>query len=365
MQPLRKLESTIVSRILRRRGKARGAAPGTIVHTGPRRVERVRVHTIQYGPETLVESEAWGWTEGTLRETSPESVTWIDVDGLHDSAIIAAVSEEAGLHPLVQEDVASVGQRAKVEDYGQYLYIVIRMLAPDGTGGISEEQVSLILGDGFVVSFQEGAGDVFDPIRQRIREGKGHIRDRGPDYLAYALMDAVIDGYFTVLEGLGEHIEALEQEVVEDPDRQTVSRIHALKRELLIMRRAVWPLRDVLNTMVRDESGPVKHETRVFLRDAYDHTVQVMDTVETLRDMLASMMDMYLSSVSNRMNEVMKVLTIIATVFIPLTFLVGVYGMNFDFMPELHWRWSYPVLWLIMLAIAGGMLAIFRRHDWL
>jgi magnesium transporter len=356
--------ASIIGRLLRRGGKSRGSAPGTLVHTGPRRVEHVRIHRMEYGPDHLEESDSDTW-DGPLRHDDAHPVVWIDVDGLHDTDLLGSIAGSAQLHPLVLEDVFSVGQRAKVEDYGSYLYIVLRMLAPDANGGIAEEQVSLVLGDGFVLSFQEGAGDVFDPVRHRLRDSKGQLRTRGSDYLAYTLIDAVVDGYFTVLESLGEHIDALEVDVIEAPGRDTVGRIYELKRELLLMRRAVWPLRDVLNSMVRDVSGPITPETRVFLRDAYDHTVQVMDTVEILRDMLASMMDMYLSSVSNRMNEVMKVLTVIATIFIPLTFIVGVYGMNFDYMPELHWRWSYPLLWLLMIGVVAVMVAMFRRRNWI
>ncbi len=356
----------VIGRLLRRKGKARGAAPGTVVHTGPRRIERVRLHWFEY--DNSVVHEHTGDTYDRLTRTEPAlDVTWLDVTGLHDTDMLSRIGQDAGIHPLVREDIGSVGQRAKLEEYGDdAVYIVLRMLTLEpGHDVIAEEQVSLYLTPRFVISFQEAEGDVFDPVRQRIRDGKGQLRGRGADYLAYALIDAIVDSYFGVLESLGEHIDALEQEVVTAPDRETVRRVYAVKRELLVMRRAVWPLRDVLNAMVRDPSRCISAETRVFLRDAYDHTVQVMDTVETLRDIVSGLMDIYLSSVSNRMNEVMKVLTIIATMFIPLTFLVGVYGMNFERMPELGWWWAYPSLWVIMLAIAGGMLAFFRRKGWL
>lgn len=356
---------SVAGRVLRRRGKQRGAPPGTVVHTGPERTHAVRLHWLEYGPGFCREHEA-GRVDRPIRADPPPPVTWLDVDGVHDLALLAEIGAGARMHPLVQEDIASVGQRPKAEEYGDTLFIVLRMLTMDPTSGeINDEQVSIILSAGLLISFQEGSGDVFDHVRRRIRDGKGNLGARGADYLAYTLIDAVVDGYFAVLERLGEMIDDLEQEVVTDAPRTTVHRIHLLKRELLVMRRAVWPLRDVLNSLLRDEAGCVTPETRVFLRDAYDHTVQVMDTAETLRDIVTGLMDMYLSSVSNRMNEVMKVLTVIATVFIPLTFLVGVYGMNFDWMPELRWRWAYPVLWVIMLAIAAGMLGYFRRMRWL
>lgn len=356
---------SVVGRVLRRRGKERGAPPGTVVHTGPERTHPVRVHWLEYGPGFCNEHEALH-IDRPIRADPPPPVTWLDVDGVHDLGLLNEIAAGVRLHPLVLEDIASVGQRPKAEEYDHTLYIVVRMLTIDANAGeITDEQVSIILSEGLLVSFQEGRGDVFDQVRRRIRDGKGNLGQRGADYLAYTLIDAVVDGYFAVLESLGERIDDLEQEVVTEAPRTSVQRIHHLKRELLHMRRAVWPLRDVLNSLVRDGAGCVTAETRVFLRDAYDHTVQVMDAMETMRDIVSGLMDMYLSSVSNRMNEVMKVLTIIATVFIPLTFLVGVYGMNFDWMPELHWRWAYPVLWLIMLLIAGAMLIAFRRRHWL
>jgi magnesium transporter len=229
---------------------------------------------------------------------------------------------------------------------------------------VAAEQVSLILGPNYVISFQEGE-DVFEPLRERIKSGKGRIRKMGADYLAYALLDSIVDNYFAVLEKLGEAVEFLEEKLVTDPTRDTLHAIHNLKREMIFLRRSVWPLREVLGSLERGESPLVKDSTEVFFRDVYDHTIQVIDTIETFRDMLSGMLDIYLSSISNRLNEVMKVLTIIATLFIPLTFLVGVYGMNFKYMPELGLRWAYPVLWAIMVGTAVAMLIYFRKKRWL
>jgi magnesium transporter len=231
--------------------------------------------------------------------------------------------------------------------------------------GVETEQVSIFLGPGFVITFQEHPGDCFDPIRDRIRKGKGQIRRQGADYLMYGILDAVIDGYFPFLEQLGEVVESLEDEVVEKPTRQTLNRVHEIKRDLLNIRRSVWPLREAINALIREESELVGETTRVYLRDCYDHAIQVLDVIETYRELAGGLMDVYLSSVSNKMNEVMKVLTIIATIFIPLTFMAGIYGMNFEAMPELKWRWSYPVLWCLMVAIAAVMLILFRRKGWL
>jgi magnesium transporter len=293
-------------------------------------------------------------------------VTWINVDGLHQVEVIEKLGECYGLHPLVLEDILNTDQRPKMEDYGEYIYIVLRDLDySDKSNEIEGEQISLIVGSNFVFSFQEREGDTFDPIRDRIRNNKGRIRKMGADHLAYALLDSIVDNYFIILEKLGEKIEWLEEKLVTDPTRETLQGIHHLKRELLFLRKGVWPLREVINGLARGESSLVTEPTRIYLRDVYDHTIQTIDTIETYRDMVSGMLDIYLSSVSNRLNSVMKVLTIIATIFMPLTFLAGVYGMNFKFMPELEWRWGYPLVWLIMAGIGISMLIYFRRKKWL
>jgi magnesium transporter len=230
---------------------------------------------------------------------------------------------------------------------------------------ILTEQISLILGPSFVISFQEREGDVFDPIRERIRSGKGRIRKMGADYLAYALLDAIVDDYFIVMEKLGERIEFLEEELVKRPLPETLQTIHHLKREMIFFRKAVWPLREVIGSLERGELPLVKETTRIYLRDVYDHTIQVIDTIETFRDMVSGMLDIYLSSVSNRLNSVMKVLTIIATIFMPLTFLAGIYGMNFKHMPELEWKWGYPAVWIAVILISVSMLTYFKKKGWL
>jgi magnesium transporter len=227
------------------------------------------------------------------------------------------------------------------------------------------DQLSLVFGKNFVVSFQEKPGDMFDPVRERLRQGKGRLRKMGADYLAYALLDAVVDHYFVVLENLGERVEALEEELVVDPSQETLHKIHALKREMIFLRKSVWPLREVVAKLERAESELIKDSTEIFFRDVYDHTIQVIDNIETFREILAGMLETYLSSVSNRMNQVMKVLTIIATIFIPLTFLAGVYGMNFEHMPELKWRFGYFLVWGVMIALGVGMAVAFRRRKWL
>ncbi len=269
------------------------------------------------------------------------------------------------LHPLVLEDILNTDQRPKIEDYGEDLFIVLKILSYDEqTEEIAAEQVSLVLRPEVVLSFQEKVGDAFAGVKERLRNGKGRLRKMGADSLVYALLDLVVDHYFAVLERLGERIESLEANLLADPSTSTLQKIQNLKREMLFLRKWVWPMREVLSSLERGDFSVIQESTRIYLRDVYDHTIQVMDTIEIFRDMLSGMVDIYLSSLNNRMNAVMKVLTIIATIFMPLTFLAGVYGMNFKYMPELEWRWGYPFALLFMALIAGVMLVIFWRKKW-
>ncbi len=292
-------------------------------------------------------------------------MSWINVDGLHDIGLLEKVGERFGWHPLMLEDILSVGQRAKVEEYDDAVFVVLPMLSWDAEHKqVSEEQLSMVLGKNYVFTFQEREGDVFDEVRARIRSERGRIRKAGSDYLAYALMDAVVDAYFRALEGIGDVTEALEEEVLLDPQEHTMHALHALKRELIAVRRAIWPLRDIMNSILRNENGLFSKTTRIYLRDVHDHAVQVLDTVEALRDVSSGMVDLYLSTVSYRTNEIMKVLTIMASIFIPLTFLAGVYGMNFEYMPELKIHWAYPALIGVMVVLGGSMVAYFKRKGW-
>ena len=355
----------ILGHIVSRSRKPPGTAPGTLVHTGPQKVETVRISCIHYDAADLRERRVER-VDDLLPLGEQARVTWINVDGLHDPGVLETLGASLGFHRLVLEDVLSTGQRPKVEEYGSYFFLVLRMLSFDpATKSVTAEQVSFIVGDHYVLSFQERTGDVFDPVRERLRQGKGRIRGRGADYLLYALVDAIVDAYFGVLEEMGNEIEAIEERVIMDGSTTLMHDIHRLRSEMLIVRRAVWPLRDALAPVYRGESPLVSEETRVFMRDVHDHAVQVIDTVESLHEVLSSTMDLYLSTISNRMNEVMKVLTIIATIFIPLSFFAGLYGMNFDYMPELSIPWAYPALLVFMTALAGGMVAYFWRKGWL
>jgi magnesium transporter len=351
-------------RLVKRTSKMAGLPPGTLIHIGERKTEKPRITIIDYGEAQFEEKEAKKIEECFPFKDKP-TVTWINVDGIHQVEIIEKLGSHFGLHPLLLEDILNTEQRPKMEDFGDYIFVVLKMLYYDGKGDeIEAEQVSLILGSNFVISFQEREGDVFDPVRERIRQGKGRIRQAGADYLAYVLLDAIVDSCFLILETLGERIEETEQQLATNPTPETVQLIRKLKREMIILRKSVWPLREVVSGLERCESVLIQESTDAYLRDVYDHTIQVMDTVESLRDMVSGMLDIYLSSISNRMNEIMKVLTIFAALFIPLTFVAGIYGMNFRYMPELGWHWGYPMILIVMASIAAGMLTYFRRKKW-
>jgi magnesium transporter len=354
-----------MAKLSKERSVKSGLPPGTLVHIGEKSDREIKISVLDYNEAGCEEKEIKAVKE-CFYYTDTSIVSWIDVEGLHEIEIIQQVGSCQGLHPLVMEDIVNTDQRPKLEDFGEYLYIVLKMLRVAAKEEIVTEQVSLILGDNFVISFQEGMqGDVFGPIRERLKSGKGRIRGLGADYLAYSLMDAIVDNYFVVLEEVGERIEALEDAVLNNPRPETARQVHQLKRDMILLRKSVWPLREVISALQRRESKLVSEQVVVYLRDLYDHTIQVIDTIEASRDMLAGMLDIYLSSISNRMNEVIKFLTIIGTIFIPLTFIAGVYGMNFQNMPELHWRWGYYGSLALMLAVALSLLGYFRRKRWL
>ena len=354
-----------MTKLIKKRSRKAGFPPGTLIHIGEKKAEELKITAIDYDGTNFQEREI-KTIEVCFPLKDKPTITWINLDGLHQVDILEKLGHCYGLHPLVLEDILNTDQRPKMEDYGEYLYIVLKMLDYSNMSKeVVTEQVSLILGPNFVFSFQEREGDVFNPVRERIRNGKGRIRRMGADYLAYALLDSIVDNYFIILEKLGEKIEFLEEKLVSQPTPETLQIIHHLKREMIFLRKAVWPLREVVSGLERGESSLIEQSTGIYLRDVYDHTIQVIDTIETYRDMLSGMLDIYLSSVSNRLNVVMKVLTIIATIFMPLTFLAGIYGMNFKYMPELEWRWAYPFVWMIMVGIGVFMLVYFRKKRWL
>ncbi len=304
--------------------------------------------------------------EEVLPYVKKRSVTWINVRGLADSDLITRMGELFGLHPLTIEDILNTGQRPKLEDVIDYLYAAVKVFSyREELNKILSEQVSVIISRSFVISFEETDDSLFEPIREKLRKYKGRIRKMGTDYLAYRLLDAVIDTYFVILEKIEEKLEYLEEMVVNKPSPAILKAVHSLKIELTLLFRSVWPLREVIGGLTRDEYSMITKATNTYFRDVYDHTVQIIETMETDRDIISGMLDIYVSGVSNKMNEIMKVLTVIATIFIPMTFLAGVYGMNFEYFPELKWRWGYPAFWLLMIAIAVFMLLYFRRRKWL
>ena len=354
-----------MSRLYRKSEKAAASAPGTMEFVGEKKVDDVSISLIDFDAETLEEREVLDVAE-CLKFRDTPTTSWINVYGLHDVEVLQKIGDHFGLHPLVQEDIVNSHQRPKLEDFGDYLFMVARMVRYDPSKHrVDSEQISLVIGNGVVLSFQERPGDVFEGVRERIRAGRGRIRAGGAGYLGYALLDAIVDHYFFVLEHAGEAIESLEAEMLDDSNTRHLNRIHDLKREMLFLRRSVWPLREVVTALIRDESPMIAKTAGPFLRDVYDHISQVTDSIDTYRELLSGLQDLYMSNVSNRMNDVMKVLTIFASIFVPLTFVAGIYGMNFEHMPELGWKWSYAVFWGAAIAIVGSMLVFFRRKGWL
>lgn len=350
---------------IRHRSRKAGLPPGSLIHVGERVVDEVRITCLDYTADTLTERSCTA-PEECFPFRDSASVSWINVEGVHDPALIERLGTHFRIHPLALEDILNTTQRPMVQDYDGYLFITLRMLCRRDRGAILSEQVSFILGPSWVISFQEGfQGDVFDPVRARIRSAKGRVRTMGADYLAYALIDAVIDSYFGVLESLGEELERIEESLTNDPHERLLRRIYQAKRSSIFMRRAVWPLRELVGALERGESPLISPPVRVFLRDVYTHAIEVIDILEAHREMVAGLLEIYLSSVSNKLNRVMMVLTLITSIFMPLSFIAGIYGMNFEYMPELKEPWGYPIALVFMLAIAAGMILVFRRKGWL
>jgi magnesium transporter len=353
-------------RASKRRTKKVGLPAESLVYTGEYSRGKVDITIIDYDEQTFEDR-----TVQTVDQCFPykdkPTATWINVDGVHDPVALEKLGECFGLHGLVIEDIMSVVQRPKVEDFGDYLFIVLKMLTyDDAASKVVPEQVSLVVGRNYLLSFQEGVkGDVFQLIRERLRTGRGKLRRMGTDYLAYALLDAVVDGYFMILERLGEHIDALEELLMARNGKAAMQPVYRLKRELLFLHKAVWPLREVVATLQRRESPLIRETTSPYLRDVYDHLIQVVDTIEIYRDILSEMLGTHLTVVSNRLNEIMKVLTVIATIFMPLTFIAGVYGMNFKYMPELEWKYGYLLAWFVMAGIGIMMFLYFRSKRWM
>jgi magnesium transporter len=350
---------------IRHRRVVPGEAPGVLKLSQDSPQEAPVITLIEYGPDCLEERKDVDCDE-LLRHLNNELVTWINIDGLGDLTVLRILGQRFNLHPLALEDVLDTGQRPKVEQYDDYLFLLVKMLYVDNDKEIGAEQVSMFLGKTFLITLQEEAEcDVFEPVRARIRSGKGRIRQAGSDYLAYALLDSIIDHYYPVLESIGTEIDAIEDELVENPLLRPVGSLHEYKRTLTQIRRMVWPLRDVTNLLLHEDPGLIRPETKVYLRDCYDHSVQLMDVVESYRDVLSGLTEIHISSIGLRTNEIMRVLTVISSVFIPLTFIAGVYGMNFTHMPELSEPWGYGGCLALMLLVAVGEILYFRKRGWI
>ncbi|MFW9905815.1 MAG: magnesium/cobalt transporter CorA [Candidatus Thorarchaeota archaeon] len=352
-------------RIVKKRGEKVGLPPGTPVLIGRKKIEKIQISILEYEEEKFEERQVSSIDDFLPIKEKP-TITWINIEGLHDLKILEKIKKIFNLHPLLLEDVLNTDQRPKFDDYDTYLYLVLKSLEYDELrGNVIIDQISFILGENYVISFQEQPVDIFNPIRKRIRGKKGKIRSYGADHLLYTLLDVVVDHYFLVLERLSDKIEIVEEEVVSTPEIQTLQNIHQLKTNLIFLRKAVWPLREIISRLERSGSPLISIEKERYIRDVYDHIIHIIDTIETLRDIVSAMVDIYLSSMSNRMNEVMKVLTIIATILIPMTVISGIYGMNFQNMPELAWPLGYPIALTLMLMIAAILVIYFWRKGWI
>lgn len=347
----------------KKRSQTIGQPPGALMYLGDKADKEIQITISTYDGQEYSETVTNTFRDCDLSRKDSRT-TWININGLHRVKDLEYLGQSFQLHPLILEDILHTDQRPKLEEFDSYLFLIVKMLQLNGLE-VSSEQVSLILGDHFVISLHEYDQDIFEPVRQRLQAGTGRIRSAGADYLAYALLDLVVDHYFLILENLGEGIEEIEGELLARPTPDTLTQIHRLKRDTILMRRAVWPLREVVNRLERSDSAFVQDHTRLYLKDAYDHVTMVIDSIETYRDILAGMLDIYLSTVSNRLNEVMMVLTVMASIFIPLTFIAGVYGMNFRYMPELEWRWGYFAALFGMALLAGAMFLYFWKKGWI
>lgn len=354
-----------VKRLISSKPKQIGLPPGTLVYTGEKEKEQVKIKLFEYDQNEFVEKEILN-IENIFPCRDNDKISWINIDGIHNLEVMEKIQNHFNIHPLAMEDILHITQRPKMEAYDDYLFIVLRMLFYDEPLRVlKSEQVSFILGKNFLITFLEDEGDVFDPVRDRIRKAGAKIKSSGSDFLAYSLIDSIVDSYFHILEQVGEEVEELEDRLILQPEREDLQIVHRMRRNMILLRKSVWPLREVITAMQRNDHIVIQHQTQIYLRDLYDHIIQIIDTIESYRDMLVGMLDAYLSSMSNKMNEVMKVLTIISTLFIPLTFLAGVYGMNFKVFPELEMGWMYPWgFWVITLIVVIIMLVFFKKKKW-
>ena len=353
-----------MARFLKKRHQSKGQSPGALIFIGQKKTDSVQIRVIDYDSSNLTEKQLSDVKDGSSFKKT-DTVTWLNINGLHDTEIVKDVGNVFDLHPLVMEDILNTGQRPKIEEFEHYIFIALKMIRYDSASGmIINEQLSMLLGQNFLLTFQEQSGDVFDPVRERIRRNKSRIRGAGTDYLAYALLDTVVDNYIYTIELIGEKIEDLEEEVLSGQDPSIMEKINDFKRETNYLRKSIRPAREAILHMSRIDSQLFAEQTLPFLKDLQDLINQATEAIDTYRDLLTDQLNVYNSVMANRMNDIMKVLTIFAAIFIPLTFIAGIYGTNFEYLPELHYKYSYFIFWAVLVVLAGVLLVFFKRKKW-
>jgi len=350
---------------LRSASRKAGLPPGSLVHVGEVRETQTRISIVDYNKDILEEQTVES-IEQILQCRERDTVTWVNIEGLGNVELIGAIGEQFNIHPLVLEDILNTHQRPKLEEYEDYLYCVLKGISlAENVFAVDYEQISILILKDFVFTFKEKQDEIFEPVKRRLRSSKGHFRSQGADYLAYVILDTIVDSYFTLQDSLDDIVDSVEENLLTDPTAETLATIQEVKRELIFIRRSISPLREMLNAILRSESPLIEEKTLIYFRDISDHVLRISESIESSRDMVAGLLDIYITSISNKMNEIMKVLTVFASIFIPLTFIAGIYGMNFEYMPELKWKWAYPVLWAAFIAIPVILLVYFKKKKWL
>lgn len=345
--------------------KKAGLPPGSLVHVGEVMETEVRITIVDYNKD-VIEEQTVESVEQILQCREKDTVTWVNIEGLGNIELVGAIGEAFNIHPLVLEDILNTHQRPKLEEYDDYLYCVLKGISLAENGfSVEYEQISMLILNDFVFTFKEKQDELFEPVRRRLRSSKGHFRSQGADYLAYVILDTIVDSYFTLQDSLDDIVDSVEEELLTEPTPKTLGTIQSVKRELIIIRRTISPLREMLNAILRSESPLIEEKSLIYFRDISDHVLRISESIESSRDMIAGLLDIYITTISNKMNEIMKVLTVFASIFIPLTFIAGIYGMNFEYMPELKWKWAYPALWMAFIAIPVILLVYFKKKKWL
>lgn len=345
--------------------KKAGLPPGSLVHVGEVLETEVRITIVDYNKD-VIEEQTVESVEQILQCREKDTVTWVNIEGLGNIELVGAIGEAFNIHPLVLEDILNTHQRPKLEEYDDYLYCVLKGISLAENGfSVEYEQISMLILNDFVFTFKEKQDELFEPVRRRLRSSKGHFRSQGADYLAYVILDTIVDSYFSLQDSLDDIVDSVEEELLTEPTPKTLGTIQSVKRELIIIRRSISPLREMLNAILRSESPLIEEKSLIYFRDISDHVLRISESIESSRDMIAGLLDIYITTISNKMNEIMKVLTVFASIFIPLTFIAGIYGMNFEYMPELKWKWAYPALWVAFIAIPVILLVYFKKKKWL